>query len=129
MKFLGIDYGAKAVGLAVSNEEGTIAFPKGELRNDDNFRNALLQLLEKENIKQVVLGDTRALNKEPNAITPEAEDLARYLGEHGIQTKFGWEAWSSQEAARYAPKGKKHDNSAAAAIILQRYLDVRGQIW
>ena len=33
------------------------------------------------------------------------------------------EAWSSQEAARFAPQGQKHNDSAAAAIILQRFLD------
>ena len=36
------------------------------------------------------------------------------------------EAMSSIEASRYAEKGNEHDDAAAAAVILQRYLDMRG---
>ena len=37
MKLLGIDYGEKRVGIALSDEGGTIAFPKNILDNDNEL--------------------------------------------------------------------------------------------
>ena len=37
MKYLGIDYGEKRVGIAISDEEGKVAFPKIVLKNNNEF--------------------------------------------------------------------------------------------
>lgn len=124
MRYLGIDYGTKRVGIATSDESGTFAFPKLILARE-NAVEAIRELVEKERIGAVILGDTRSLAGASNTITPEAEafkaELSRTLS---IPVETMWEAWSSHEAARYAPTAEK-DDSAAAAIILQRYLDMR----
>ena len=37
-RFLGIDYGTKRIGLAISDENGSLAFPKEIILNDEkNF--------------------------------------------------------------------------------------------
>lgn len=124
MRYLGIDYGTKRIGLAFSDAEGSIAFPKKTIALSETVIEDLGALILKEEIGGIVLGDTRALNGEANEVTEAADKFADKLQMHtGLMVHRIFEAWSSQEAARFAPKGKKHDDAAAAAVILQRYLD------
>ena len=126
MKFLGIDYGSKHIGIAVSDEEGKIAFPRTTLSNDSDVFKAVDALITHEKIGIVVIGDTRASGGVENPITTEADAFAdRIAKDQRVQVERVWELWSSIEASRYAPTGKEHDNAAAAAIILQRFLDSR----
>ena len=58
MKNLALDYGLKGVGVAVSDPEGRMAFPRCTLARDtrDGFFSELLALLERERPDAVVLG-------------------------------------------------------------------------
>ena len=127
MKYLGIDYGTKRVGTAVSNNEGTIAFPRATLTNDDRLLKHLADVVATEKVEQIIVGDTGPHGGGENPITAEAEkfmeDLAR---ETRLPVSRAFEVFSSIEASRYAPKGSEHDDAAAAAIILQRFLDMKG---
>lgn len=127
MKYLGIDFGMKRVGVAVSNEEATIAFPRTILKNDETLVSHIIELVEKEKIGAIIMGNTRALSGTPNPIVSLSADLfleeLKEITQIPVQTVF--EAWSSIEASRYAPKGRGRDDAAAAAIILQRFLDLR----
>lgn len=125
MKYLGIDYGAKRIGVAISDAEGKIAFPRATIPNNEKLFSQLQQLTTSEHIEAIIVGDTRAFAGLENPIT---KDLEAFVGELKKNIKLpvalGWEAGSSIEASRYAAKGKEHDDAAAAAIILQRYLDM-----
>ena len=126
MKYLGLDYGTKKVGTALSDEGGTIAFPRATLPNDENLLLKIKGLVEVEGAGAIVVGDTRAASGAPNQATDAAEsfiEALRRLVE--VPVERGFEAWSSVEASRYAPKGRARDDAAAAAIILQRFLDMR----
>ena len=124
MRYLGIDYGARRIGIALSDEKGQFAFPKETIPNDATAVDRVEKMCKKEGVHEVVMGDTRAANDISNAITKEAEDFADALSRHsGLVVHREREAWSSVEASRFAPKGKEHDDAAAAAIILQRFLD------
>lgn len=124
MKHLGIDYGAKVVGLAVSDDGGMIAFPRVSIKNDEQLIAFILQLIEEEKIEKIVIGDTRVLSGGANPITKEADIfIADLKGRTAIPIVTIWEMWSSIEASRFAPKGEEHNDAAAAAVILQRYLD------
>lgn len=126
-RYLGIDYGAKRVGAALSDEEGKIAFPHGEFQNDAGLMSKLSQLIADRKVTAIVVGDTRASSGLPNRVTSEAEDFIATLAKvSGIAVTRASEVWSSIEASRYAPKGHEHDNAAAAAVILQRFLDMKG---
>ena len=49
-KFLGIDYGTKRIGVAISDEEGILAFPREIVPNDlDSFKK-LSEIIKIENI-------------------------------------------------------------------------------
>ena len=58
MKYLALDSGLKRVGVAVSDPEGRMAFPRCTLARDtrDGFFSELLALLERERPDAVVLG-------------------------------------------------------------------------
>ena len=123
MKYLGIDYGAKRVGLAVSDGSGTIAFPRETLENTESLIGELSRIVENEHIEKIIVGDTRALTGAPNPITEEADRFVEALtAAVPVPIEKIFEAFSSVEAARYT-EGEKRDD-AAAAIILQRYLDM-----
>lgn len=128
MKYLGIDYGAKRVGVAVSDAPGTIAFPRATLSNDAQLFSQLEELVKNEKIGTVVVGDTRSHGGKDNPVTPGAEAFVAALQKTlAIPVERVWEMWSSIEASRYAPEGKEHNDASAAAIILQRFLDTRGK--
>ncbi|MDO8481860.1 MAG: Holliday junction resolvase RuvX [bacterium] len=125
-KYLGIDYGEKRIGLAVSDEGGTIAFPRATVENDALLFPMLKRLITSEKIKKIVVGDTRSFSNLENPVTKDAEDfIGRLKKETHLPVVSAWEAGSSVEASRYSPSGNEHDDSAAAAIILQRFLDMK----
>jgi len=126
MRYLGIDYGAKRIGIAVSSED--IAFPRGVIPNDGNIFSALRELIVKEKVQSIVVGDTRSFGGHENPITNEAEGFILQLKkEADLPVVAAGEAGSSIEASRYAPENQTHDDGAAAAIILQRFLDMRAE--
>jgi len=124
MKYLGIDYGARNIGIAITDAAGSLAFPQAIIPNNEKALGYVTALMEKEQIEGVIMGSTRADNGAANTITPDAERFADALGRDGmIPVEFASESWSSYEAARYAP-GDVHDDSVAAAVILQRFIDM-----
>ncbi|MEY4747256.1 MAG: hypothetical protein RLZZ416_305 [Candidatus Parcubacteria bacterium] len=124
MKHLGIDYGTKRVGLAVSDPDGALAFPRETFPNDASLLERLAAYVEKEKIAVIVVGDARSFGGAENPVTKEADSFADALTNLvDVPVKRAMEVFSSVEASRYAPAGKTHDDAAAAAIILQRYLD------
>lgn len=128
-KYLGVDYGTKRVGVAVSDERGAIAFPRVMLPNDAELLPRLLRMLEDERVERIVMGDTRTAGGMENPVTPGADRFARELGRRAdMPVERAFEVWSSIEAGRGAEE-RGHDDAAAAAFILQRFLDMqRGDI-
>jgi len=125
MKYLGIDYGSRWIGLALSDSSGAFAFPYEEVGNDARLFETLAHVIEKEGVGSIFVGDTRAHTGESNTVTPEAEVFCNTLrAKSNLPVSQVFEAWSSQEAARFAPSGNKHNHASAAAIILQRALDM-----
>ena len=126
MKYLGIDFGTKRVGIAASDDEGTLAFPRTILPNDEKLVPAILKMIEQEQIGAVVVGDTRAASGQANIASLSADLFIEELKEATpLPIHRGFEAWSSVEASRYAPPHQRRDDAASAAIILQRFLDMR----
>ncbi len=126
MKYLGIDFGMKRIGLAVSDGAGTIAFPRATLPNDGKVFSQIAQLITDEKVGAIVVGDTRSHGGKDNPVTADAESFVAALEvKITVPIERIWEMWSSIEASRYAPEGKGHDDASAAAVILQRFLDTR----
>jgi putative Holliday junction resolvase len=124
MKYLAVDYGTKRVGLSLSDATGVIAFPLETVANDGKLVPHILNIVEEKRVGAVVVGDTRAFGGGENTITEEMERFVDTLASSGVKVERAWEAGSSIEASRYAPEGESHNDAAAAAVILQRYIDM-----
>ena len=121
-KIIGIDYGSKKVGIAISDEGGSIAFPKATLSNDRLLIPAVVELIQKENVTAVIVGDSKNAEGKDNAIMEGARAFALELQKvSSVAVHFEPEFYSSQEARMLT--GKTLVDAEAAAIILNSYLD------
>ena len=68
MKYLGIDYGSKRVGLSLSDEEGNIAFPYKIIINNFELIDNIHNICGQEEVSVIVLGESHNLFGKPNKI-------------------------------------------------------------
>ena len=135
MKYIGIDYGTKRVGVAISDASGTLARPFGVLKNTSNLISELEGIIAKENIDSIVIG-----NSEGNKVQEYINELVGQLTlTTMLPVELMNESFSSVEAhgrmgkeqtsARMNKAQKKPDDldARAAAVILQRYLDTHSK--
>jgi putative Holliday junction resolvase len=123
MRFLGIDFGKKRVGIAISDESNSFAFAHSVLENDDDFLKKIFDLIEKESVSTVVVGESNNLDGAPNPIMKEIEKFKIELEKNEkIKVVYEPEFWTSQQAKKITGENKMHDASSAA-LILQSYLD------
>ncbi|HAE36940.1 MAG: hypothetical protein UR85_C0002G0011 [Candidatus Nomurabacteria bacterium GW2011_GWF2_35_66] len=135
MRHLGIDYGSKRVGVAISDEEGSFAFPYKIVRNDMELVDTIHNICGTEEVGAIVLGESHDLSGKPNKIMGSIEEFKRNLeAELDLPVYFQKEFMTTVEARG---RGGKEINNAkkvgkvvqvgadasAAALILQRYLD------
>ena len=142
MRVLGIDYGARRVGLALSDATGTLASPWRLLERPPSEAETLRVLAEivdalrrdDDGLAAVVVGWPRRLDGSPTHQTALVEAFGRGLeARTGLRVVLQDERLSSHEAdERLAERGdrdwrdrKRKLDTAAAAIILQDYLDSR----
>lgn len=119
---MGIDYGAKHVGVALSDATQRFAFPRTVWPNDERLLDRLCELCEKEEVEEVVVGESRSFSMKDNPIAPRARAFAHALKERcGVRVVFEPEVLSTQQARRLAP-GRRGVDVIAAAIILEAYL-------
>lgn len=134
MRILGIDYGAKRVGLALGDTESKIATPWSVVPNEGAL--ALLAKLQavitEEQVKGVVIGIPRPL-RSPNMENDQVREVRKFiegLSGLGVDVHEEDETMSSGLAARQmqemGEKGKRDD--LAAAVILQTWLDRRNAV-
>jgi putative Holliday junction resolvase len=140
MRYLGIDYGSKRVGLSLSDEEGEMAFPYKIVPNNMELVDTVHNICGVEEVSAIVLGESQDLSGKPNKIMGSIEEFKRNLEcELDLPIYFQKEFMTSVFArgndgkkvndAKKIKKGKevKIDDSAAA-LILQRYLDKKNNL-
>jgi len=126
-KLIGVDYGAKRVGVAISDERGVIAFPKATLPNDRALIPAMVDLIRKENVMTVVVGESRGGGGNENPVMQGARAFAEELEKSAaVAIQFEPEFYTSVEARRLSQEAggtkKKEVDAQAAAIILNSYI-------
>ncbi len=141
MRVVGLDIGEKRIGLAISDLTGTLARPVGVLRPSgleadalDVVAKEIARLAEEEDgVGAIVVGLPRRLDGSPTEMTPRVERFARQLeSKTSLPVALQDERLSSREAeSRLAVRDKDWRSrkarldAAAAAVILQDYLDGR----
>lgn len=123
-KILGIDFGSVRVGLAVSNDDQTIAFPRAVIESSEEvFIPYIKSILEEDNISHVVIGLPLSFEGEDTKITGKVRVFAETIEEKfGLPIIFQNEVLSSKMAKQHITDRKLLD-ARAAALILQSYLD------
>ncbi|HEY4493857.1 MAG TPA: Holliday junction resolvase RuvX [Candidatus Paceibacterota bacterium] len=123
MKFLGIDYGTKRVGLAVSDQNGRLAFPKEIVKNNGELWKKLEAVIASEGVKEIVVGESMDFAGLPNALQREIEFfISKLEKKFKLLVHREKEFLTTVEARRYK-EGENGADAGAAALILQRYLD------
>jgi putative Holliday junction resolvase len=129
-RVLGIDYGERRVGLAVSDEMRLIAqgLDTFDRRSGELLRH-VSDLVERYDVGVVVLGHPLSMSGRDNVTSRNVEDFADVLRERlGVDVALWDERLSSEEARRVLKgrgAGKEAVDRVAAILILQSYLDSR----
>lgn len=136
MKYLGIDYGTKRIGLATSSEDGVFAFPYGTLEEVKDPISKIKEIVEKESINEIVIGLSLDMSGKENPINEKIKMFGEEVAsETGLRVQYERETMTSLEAvrdpnqksirnARQIKKEKVENIDARAAqIILARFLE------
>ena len=141
MRIIGLDVGERRVGVAVSDPTRTLARPLSALKTSGLDGDALDRVLdeiarlaaEDDGVASIVVGLPRHLDGTASDMTSRVEAFAARLGGRtGLPVALQDERLSSREAeSRLAVRDKdwrsrkQRLDAAAAAVILQDYLDTR----
>lgn len=142
MRILGVDVGDRRIGLAISDSSGTLARPVVTVHRAGSLEQAAAQTVEEilrlaaeadDTIELAVVGLPVHLDGTPGEQTARVKAFAEALHtSSGIPVVFHDERLSSREAERRLAaterdwrKRKRRLDAAAAAVILQDYLDSR----
>lgn len=139
MRVLGIDFGMKRVGLAVSDPTGTVATPLDTLRRRPGKRPPLARMEEvgrELSVEHIVMGLPLDLQGRETEWCAEVRNVGERLAERlGVPVSFVDERMTSvraERAVRSVGLGKRERerkeriDAAAAQLILQAWLDEPG---
>jgi putative Holliday junction resolvase len=126
-----VDYGSKRIGLALSDEAGTMGFPYSIISNTPRLVDEICALIAKENVGAIIIGDSRNFAGYENPIAKVARafgDSVAHVSQKPVF--FESEIFTSVEARRMpekelksrAPSRSARIDASAAALILTSYL-------
>jgi len=125
MKYLGIDWGERNIGL--SSSSGEIADIYGQIKYDGDMGRAVekvMRIVKDEEVEEVVVGVSEG------EMEKKTREFGKMLEERGVKVVYWDETLSSQKACqkmiesgmrRSKRRGVEH--GAAAAVILNDYLE------
>ncbi len=126
-RYLGIDYGDKRIGIAISDEDGYFAFPKVVLQNTLSVLDELKKIISLEHqskIVEVIVGLPQNFSGEDTEQTTKVRIFAEKLKkELDIEVIFENEILTSQQIKKTNVSTKKMIDASSAALILQEYLN------
>ena len=131
-RLLAIDYGARRVGLALSDPLKMIASPYRTIINKNNtiLIEEIERIIAAEDVELTIMGLPLGMAGQKTEQTKKVEKFVDKLTDRGIIIKYEDERWSSVAAKRSMKElniksGYNKDlvEQTAAAIFLQQYLD------
>ena len=135
IRYMGIDYGSKRIGLALCDPLITFAYSYKTLVNDGNFLEDLKVIIKDKNVVKIILGLPSESHRASKILADEVRKLKKE-----IETKLTLEVilWDEEYTSVLAEqqvldsvksKKKRKDKGLvdrnSAAIILQEYLNSR----
>lgn len=145
MRYLGIDYGEKRIGLALSDESAKFAFPHSVILNfgKKNTAEKIKKICDENQVGKIILGKSLDYKGRPNPIMDKIEQFKKEL-EIAIKLPVIYEneSLTTVEAGRVLKgertrppvqdgrkptekyfKMKRKIDASAAALILRSHLD------
>jgi len=132
-RLMGIDYGEKRIGIALSDPLQVISTPYQVLANQPGFFTKLQEIISQEKVGKIILGLPLNLAGEDSRKTKEVRAFKERLQQKiDCPIEFYDERYSTAEARDvlkemgYLPQQrKKIIDKMAASIILKNYLEDR----
>jgi len=132
-RILGVDYGESRIGLAISDQTKSIAFPYKTIKNNnidsllEFFRNVMVE----KNIESIVVGLPLGMNGHDTNQTKKVRLFSKSIKILGLPVFFQDERLTSISAKRSLIKeniktghNKWKIDERAATIFLQQFLDM-----
>lgn len=127
MKHLGIDYGEKRIGLAISDDDGRQALPKTTIvgMSQSEVLKLLRDFVVEEHIEKIIVGLPVGLSGEETGQTEEVRRFVEKLRNHVEVPVQTFDERMTSEMAKGMLKGadSAKEDQVAAQIFLQDFLD------
>ena len=133
---LGIDWGAKKIGISVSDISRSFVFPVGVIKNEDPIvaRQKILEIIRKKNVCGIIIGNPLKLDgtdgDNAEIVQKFAEQLLRASS---LPVLFQDERFTTKLAQRTANKSSckvlSEDDSNAACHILRTTIMIIQNYW
>lgn len=133
MRILGIDYGLRRIGVAISDPSGAMAQPLVVIENRGNGSDIqrISQIVDEYNVQEVVVGLPISMSGEKG---PQAQAVLEYVVKLKDILQVPVKTWDERLTTSFAERtliesdvkrGRRKEivDKVAAAIILQGYLD------
>jgi len=132
-RILGIDFGLKRIGLALTDPLLTFAYPYTTISNNNFLWDNLKYIIEEKNVRKIILGYPKENNQFQKNISGQVLEFKKKLGARFNMEIVLWDESYTSEMAKQiviksvVKKSKRRDKGLldqnSAAIILQEYLD------
>lgn len=127
MRYIGIDYGTKKIGIALSDEQGYLAYPHEVIDTNDQALTYICDLVRQHECPALVVGESKDFSMKDNVVMVEAREFILHL-QNAISCPVVFEpeflTSFQAHATNFALGGKQQRvDASAAAIILQSFLD------
>jgi putative Holliday junction resolvase len=120
---MGIDFGTKRIGIAISDSENKFAIPHSVIQNTKNLTEDLNKIICDHEVETIILGESKDFKGIDNKVMPKIRELKEVIENTlGKRVILEPEFLTSHQAQHFQGKTELLDASAAA-IILQSYLD------
>lgn len=132
-RILGIDFGLKRTGLAITDDSGIIASPL-ETVDSAKLMDFIVQLNNKKALNSIVLGEPKRLNNEDthlsenvrmlkSALEKQFPDIPVFLYDERFTSKLALQSMIQAGASKKQRMEKGNIDMISACIILNSYLD------
>ena len=123
MRLLGIDFGEKRIGLALSDKEGFFSFPHAVLANNKKALAIISDICKKEKVGKIIMGASLDYKGQANPVMRLARNFAvRLEREISLPVEYENEVLTTKEASNLDDNKGMRD-AVAASLILKSYLD------
>jgi putative holliday junction resolvase len=136
-RILAVDPGEKTIGIAISDPGGVLARPLMALKHISMVLDSaqIVNLAEENQAGLIIVGLPTGTDNEEIPQTRHARKLIESIRTQTKLNVLPWDEWGTTKQARSVllnagvsrKKRGGHQDAIAAAVILQSYLDVKGQ--